>query len=813
MNDMLLQYLGGLIATSIVLFIASFNYVRSKQEKIHYQRERSLLPDAVRLEKLVDLRKNAEDEYDSIQERLADAKVLISERDEAHSWLSTNQDKLLQMKADREEQESMRKQLESLQGNIRDQQSIINSNQTSIATIRAELSYFEKLKEQKESEILAIENAKNTVNEQRLALEEQLEPMRIKLSGIESEIRTRADEYERQTQSMNDRRMVLQHELDQTLDLIKQNSAKLDLIRDKLNETNSNLAEKQGKIGVAKLDLESLELKKVKVLDSISRLEEQIAGLEKSKLQIKSDLQPLEVQLAGIQTKISNAAGELSDAKANMEKRIQQYESEITECKERFQLNEQKIAEIGVQLNDATNALHLARDERSRLSADVQALQREKVALEDLIKNLRADWNTVLQLSGRDEGAEERRTQELWQPYIKQKASDFSKRKGKSELDFLDDSENYLRSKKLYFPKRVLRAFHTSLKVTDISPLVVLAGISGTGKSELPRRYAEAMGLHFLNVAVQPRWDSPQDMFGFFNYLENRYRATELGRALVQMDPFYKEPNRGWMPPEDWDHSLSSQMLLVLLDEMNLARVEYYFSEFLSRLETRRGIARNDSESRRKAEIGLEVGSGKNKSPIMQLFVDRNVLFVGTMNEDETTQALSDKVIDRANVLRFGRPGRVGEFGGEKAIAALDSKLDFSVWNSWCKTDDNLPASERDRVLDAIDQLDKAMAEVKRPFGFRTRNSILSYVSNYPSQDNDAISDALADQIEQKILPKFRGLDSRDSAVKSSLSKIKSVLKELKDDLLFGAIEQSSRDGQFVWLGVNRFEEEYSEAR
>lgn len=707
----------------------------------------------------------------------------------------------------------MRKQLESLQGNIRDQQSIINSNQTSIATIRAELSYFEKLKEQKESEILAIENAKNTVNDQRLALEEQLEPLRIKLSGIESEIATRADEYERQTQSMNDRRMVLQQELDQTLDLVKQNSAKLEVIRDKLNETNSNLAEKLGKIGVAKLDLESLELKKVKILDSISRLEEQIAGLEKSKLQIKSDLQPLEVQLAGIQTKISNAAGELSDAKANMEKRIQQYESEITECKERFQLNEQKLAEICVQINEATNALHLARDERSRLSADVQALQREKVALEDLIKNLRADWNTVLQLSGRDEGAEERRTQELWQPYIKQKASDFSKRKGKSELDFLDDSENYLRSKKLYFPKRVLRAFHTSLKVTDISPLVVLAGISGTGKSELPRRYAEAMGLHFLNVAVQPRWDSPQDMFGFFNYLENRYRATELGRALVQMDPFYKETNRGWMPPEDWDHSLSSQMLLVLLDEMNLARVEYYFSEFLSRLETQRGIIRNDPESRRKAEIGLEVGSGKNKSPIMQLFVDRNVLFVGTMNEDETTQALSDKVIDRANVLRFGRPGRVGEFGGETAIAALDSKLDFSVWNSWCKTEDSLPASERDRVLVAIDHLDKAMAEIKRPFGFRTRNSILSYVANYPSQGDGAISDALADQIEQKILPKFRGLDSRDSAVKSSLNKIKSVLKELKDDLLFDAIEQSSRDGQFVWLGVNRFEEEYSEAR
>lgn len=802
MNDMLLQYLGGLIATAIVIFISAFNYIRSKREKIYYERERSFLPDAVRLEKLVDLRKSAEDEYDSIQVRLADAKVLISERDEARTWLTANQDKLLQMKADREEQESMRKELETLQKKAGDQQSIINTNQTTIATIRAELSYFEKLKEQKEAEIQAIEEAKNRVNEQRMLLEQQLEPMRIRLSGIESEI-----------SSMSERRLILQNELEQTNQQIKSGADKLEQIREKQNEANSNLAEKQGKIGIAKLDLDSLELKRIKVLDSIKKLEEQISGLEKSKLQIQSDLQPLEVQLAGIQTKISNAEEELSVVKNTMEKRIQQYESEIADCKERFGLNEQKLATLGTQLTEATNALHVARDERSRLSADVQALQREKVALEDLIKNLRADWNTVLQLSGRDEGAEERRTQELWQPYIKQKASEFSKRKGKSELDFLDDSNNYLRSKKLYFPQRVLRAFHTSLKVTDISPLVVLAGISGTGKSELPRRYAEAMGMHFLNVAVQPRWDSPQDMFGFFNYLENRYRATELGRALVQMDPFYKESNRGWTPPENWDHSLSSQMLLVLLDEMNLARVEYYFSEFLSRLETRRGITRNDSESRRKAEIGLEVGSGKNKSPVMQLFVDRNVLFVGTMNEDETTQALSDKVIDRANVLRFGRPGRIGEVGSEKTISALDSKLDFSVWNSWCKSDNDLPSSERDRVLEAIDALDKAMAEIKRPFGFRTRNSILSYVSNYPSQDNDAISDALADQIEQKILPKFRGLDSRDSAVKGSLSKIKSVLNELNDELLISAIDQSSRDGQFVWLGVNRFEEEYSEGR
>jgi MoxR-like ATPase len=440
----------------------------------------------------------------------------------------------------------------------------------------------------------------------------------------------------------------------------------------------------------------------------------------------------------------------------------------------------------------------------------VQGLQREKVALEDLIKNLRADWNTVLRLSGQDEGADERRTQELWQPYIRHKASDFERKRKSVEVDCLFDADEYLRSKKLYFPKRVLKAFHTSLKVTDISPLVVLAGISGTGKSELPRRYAEAMGMHFLNVAVQPRWDSPQDMFGFFNYLENRYRATELGRALVQMDPFYQEANRGWTAPKDWEYSLSSQLLLVLLDEMNLARVEYYFSEFLSRLETRRGIVRDDPESRRKAEIGLEVGAGKSKAPIMQLFVDRNVLFVGTMNEDETTQALSDKVIDRANVLRFGRPGRVDSADMSVSSLSMNTRIEYSLWNSWCRSPDSLSDNDRVHVMKQVDLLDKAMTEIKRPFGFRTRNSILSYVANYPSADSDSADDAIADQIEQKILPKFRGLDSRDTAVKSALSKVKSVLGELKDELLINAIDQSSKDGQFVWMGVNRFEEEFS---
>ena len=139
------------------------------------------------------------------------------------------------------------------------------------------------------------------------------------------------------------------------------------------------------------------------------------------------------------------------------------------------------------------------------------------------------------------------------------------------------------------------------------------------------------MGINFLNVPIQPRWDSPQDMFGFYNYLENKYRATELSRALIQMDRFWNVGGRGWQGcPRDWqDKTLSEQMLLVLVDEMNLARVEYYFSEFLSRLEVRPNIRKDDTVDREKAEIPLEIGmttEEKNSSPIMRLFVDTNVL-------------------------------------------------------------------------------------------------------------------------------------------------------------------------------------------
>ena len=134
----------------------------------------------------------------------------------------------------------------------------------------------------------------------------------------------------------------------------------------------------------------------------------------------------------------------------------------------------------------------------------------------------------------------------------------------------------------IHFNERQLMAYHTSLKIGEWSPLVVLSGVSGTGKSELPKQYAIHGGMQFLSVPVKPDWDSPASLFGYYNSIENKFEATELIRALYQMQRNKKTP---------W----SDSMLMVLLDEMNLAHPEQYFADLLSKFEESRNTDRDPS--------------------------------------------------------------------------------------------------------------------------------------------------------------------------------------------------------------------------
>lgn len=367
------------------------------------------------------------------------------------------------------------------------------------------------------------------------------------------------------------------------------------------------------------------------------------------------------------------------------------------------------------------------------------------------------------------------------------------------EMKWLSDFSRKLKSHQIYFNERTIKAFHTGLKCADISPLVVLAGISGTGKSLLPELYACALGMNFLPVAVQPRWDSPQDMFGFYNYMEGRYKATELSRLLWQFDK-YNNP--------DAEKRFKEQipMNLVLLDEMNLARVEYYFSDLLSKLETRRGLDPEIRERRSKAEIEIECNASASTEQRRRLFVASNTLFVGTMNEDESTQTLSDKVVDRANILRFGRPQNLGTKADKAGFLKENpSYISHQNWTRWHKRNDPRVAELKKLLAPLNEDLEK----IGRPFAHRVWQAMEDYVALYPGPTQNDFNASIADQIEMKILPKLNGVELAMPGftdVKHSLEVIISKVddKEKALENAFRASAEDSHSSFFKWRGVMR---------
>jgi hypothetical protein len=309
------------------------------------------------------------------------------------------------------------------------------------------------------------------------------------------------------------------------------------------------------------------------------------------------------------------------------------------------------------------------------------------------------------------------------------------------------------------------------------------------------------MGFHFLQIAVEPRWDSPQDLLGFYNYIEKNYRATDLARILFHMDP-----HKALQPEPAAD--FRDHMTLVLLDEMNLARVEYYFSEFLSRLEARPRYG-DSRDERKRADAKIAIDIRGLKSPI-SLFPAHNVLFAGTMNDDESTQALSDKVLDRSNILQFSAPREFPPLTSVNGVLRPNEAQSFRSWRTWVRPDSSLNGANRNLVDTVISKLAAFMEDCGRPFGHRLRDGIISYVANYPSLGNGGadVRVPLVDQIEFRILPKLRGLEIESH--RAAFDDLNKLLREdLNDAILADRLaalreRQVKNTGLFVWRGLTR---------
>lgn len=221
-------------------------------------------------------------------------------------------------------------------------------------------------------------------------------------------------------------------------------------------------------------------------------------------------------------------------------------------------------------------------------------------------------------------------------------------------------------------PSTIL-ALHLSLKH---APFLVMAGASGIGKTSLIRNYATLMGMNLTMVPVQPAWSSVQDLHGYMNPLKpGQYQSTRFMDALSRQRTWEIQAASSSNP---YEYPLD----LVLLDEINLAHVEYFLSDYLSSFETA------------EREINIlspeETESLLETSPLHWLKstrgcvrIPRTFLIAGTANEDHTTQGFSDKFRDRAAFLHPATPSF--------SLEALYSSDDLSgthyvsslTWNTW----------------------------------------------------------------------------------------------------------------------------------
>lgn len=726
-------------ATTIIILLVFFGYYI-------YQRNRmsALVKDA----------RNA-------AELAAQVELLESRKKELIQWQQLQQSELERLTAERKEQEILRAELQRIE-----QECIIKDQENQ--ALRNEVG---ELENQRHITTQTLEKLESEIAKHKVEIE-RMEVQKREIDRLKSEAKAHQQIVAEQEKTIREHKNELgdieyKHNilLKKTEDL-QEKEQQYDFINSKLPEIKQNLEDTREEL-VIQQRLEDETAQKVHQLNS------ELDELEKKKTKIENKIEEHE----DIYEKLKKVKEQFADVR-----------QELDDTKNEILIQQRLEDEVARKVQEYTTLIDKLKSEETALKASIESL-----------KIIAKQYNKQLDAGDEAEVAAESKYRDLWQPVTFPKLEPVEG--NVDERSLLMSTADYIKGQKLNFPERILNAFHTALKINDISPLVVLAGISGTGKSELPRRYAEGMGIHHVILAVQPRWDSPQDLFGFYNYLESRYKATELARAMIQFELYNRS---SWPLPDDWKYSRSDRMLLVLLDEMNLARVEYYFSEFLSRLETRRGINLDSNEERAKAEIALEMGSlYKGEKPI-RLFPGHNVLFSGTMNEDETTQALSDKVLDRSCVIRFGRPKQLSEQNDNPRTIANQNGLTFDQWKSFQRS--SLSATERDQVNRWINKLNDAMEMISRPFGHRVAQAIHAYVANYPDWVQNRINLAMADQIEQRIMPKLRGVEVADAD--RPLRQIQAVIEECGDNLLLDAFKRGADSQQqiFIWRGLDRSE-------
>ncbi len=285
---------------------------------------------------------------------------------------------------------------------------------------------------------------------------------------------------------------------------------------------------------------------------------------------------------------------------------------------------------------------------------------------------------------------------------------------------------NFAASKlRLYYTTNMIRLFMSALASTK---LVILQGISGTGKTSLAYAWGKFLKHDSCVASVQPSWRDRSELFGYFNEFTKKFNETDILKVL-------------------YEAGYTDDIYTVILDEMNISRVEYYFAEMLSIL-----------EMPNKDEWIIEVVASSWKSDPKRLKngklqIPENVWYIGTINNDDSTFMVTDKVYDRAMPIDINDKGKVFEPEDTEA-----QDINFTYLNA--KFKEAMDANPiREETLNKINEMDDyVISHFRIAFGNRIVAHMKKFVPVYVACGGDEI-DGVDYFIAKKILRKFEQLN------------------------------------------------------
>lgn len=277
----------------------------------------------------------------------------------------------------------------------------------------------------------------------------------------------------------------------------------------------------------------------------------------------------------------------------------------------------------------------------------------------------------------------------------------------------------------LYYTKEIIARFFAGMATSKV---LILEGISGTGKTSLPYAMGKFFNKETSIISVQPSWRDRAELLGYLNEFTKKFNETDFLKAVYQAG-YSDKPN------------------FIVLDEMNLARIEYYFAEFLSVMEM---------PDVHEWKIDLVPASEPSDPKLLingKLFINQNTWFIGTANKDDSTFTITDKVYDRATPIVINNKAELIDCDYTNNVQMTFDYLD----ELFKKAQAEITMSTK--VMDSFKKVDEYIQQnFKIAFGNRIMKQIKLFVPVYVACGFTEVQ-GLDYMLANKILRKFESLN------------------------------------------------------